>query len=340
MSGAGTATGNQDAVGAINPRTPEPELLAASEIMGTEASPSRMLVACIAYGVAGPLLILLNQHILVHLQFPYPVTLCGLGMIFSAAAAWLYIHVWGVRMVSSHVTVRFYLTHIAPIGLLQALAMALGNWAYLRLTVSFVEMLKAFTPVITLMITFAFGVAHPTARIWIAVIGISLGTCVAVYGEHNFDLVGVLIFMLSALSEAARLVLSQFLLRNMQFGVIEGLYFMAPAGALGMILVALVVEVPNMVDSGAVWLFWEQPYMFVAGSTLGLGINLLSNLIIQASSAVMLKVIGTARTAGLVLFCAFFLGEAVTRMQFLGYSLSLVSFLYYNYLQFSQASNR
>jgi len=45
----------------------------------------------------------------------------------------------------------------------------------------------------------------------------------------------------------------------------------------------------------------------------------------------MLKLLGTARNAGLVLFSAVFLGEEITPLQGFGYALSLAIFGLYNY---------
>ena len=45
----------------------------------------------------------------------------------------------------------------------------------------------------------------------------------------------------------------------------------------------------------------------------------------------MLKLMGTARNAGLVLFSAIFLGETITTTQTVGYAICLFFFGLYNY---------
>jgi hypothetical protein len=145
--------------------------------------------------------------------------------------------------------------------------------------------------------------------------------------------------MLSSLSEAARLVISQYLLCDMRFSVVEGLFYLAPAGFVGISVVSLVVEVPNM-DIGQVLVTLKGHFGYLLlASAAGLVINALSFAIIQLTSAVMLKGIGTARTAGFVLFCATVLGEPVSVVQFVGYGLSLLCFAYYNYLIATGAAN-
>ena len=61
------------------------------------------------------------------------------------------------------------------------------------------------------------------------------------------------------------------------------------------------------------------------------GVQFLTFLVIQLTSSVTLKVLGTARNAGLVVFSFLFLGEIVSWLQGIGYSISLLAFGAYNY---------
>ena len=49
------------------------------------------------------------------------------------------------------------------------------------------------------------------------------------------------------------------------------------------------------------------------------------------------QVLGTARNAGLILFCWMFLGEVITATEGLGYLTALSAFSYYSYLQVNAA---
>eukprot|EP00729_Bicosta_minor_P000587 gene587-30146_t len=109
---------------------------------------------------------------------------------------------------------RWWLLSILPIGGCQALAMGFGTVAYLSLTVAFIQMLKAFTPVITLLVLYYFGVEKPRKMLIMSIVGISLGTFLAVAEETKFDLFGFTIHEISAVAEAMRLVLTQKLLES------------------------------------------------------------------------------------------------------------------------------
>lgn len=62
-------------------------------------------------------------------------------------------------------TLGFYLTHAVPVGFCQALTLGLGNSAYVYLTVSFIQMLKAFTPVMVLFVGGLFLKEVPETRV-------------------------------------------------------------------------------------------------------------------------------------------------------------------------------
>jgi len=126
-------------------------------------------------------------------------------------------------------------------------------------------------------------------------------------------------------------VLTQKLLTNLKFPAMEGLYYMAPICAGWMFGLAAVLEVPRALEKNAFSLVAPNAAAFATAVVLGFAVNIASFLVIQRTSSVMLKLLGTARNAGLVLFSAVFLGEEITPLQGFGYALSLAFFGLYNY---------
>ena len=95
---------------------------------------------------------------------------------------------------------------------------------------------------------------------------------------------------LAELTEAVRLVMTQFLLQNMKFGVVEGLYVLAPASAFWLFLASAWYEFRDMSNKGAFLVVAANPLTFLAASTMGLGVNFLSYYVIQATSSLTMKV--------------------------------------------------
>ena len=60
-------------------------------------------------------------------------------------------------------------------------------------------------------------------------------------------------------------------------------------------------------------------------------VNILSMVIIKHISSVMLKLIVITRNAVLVLYSVIFIGDDISELQLLGYSISIVSFVVYSY---------
>lgn len=115
------------------------------------------------------------------------------------------------------VDMKFYMTRIMPVGFLMALTLLCGNVSYLYLTVAFIQMLKAFTPIITMVTLFLFRMETPTKNLIASVVFIAFGTLLASLGEGSFSVIGVVIMMSSEVFESVRLVMTQVLLVGLKF---------------------------------------------------------------------------------------------------------------------------
>lgn len=113
---------------------------------------------------------------------------------------------------------------------------AAGNMAYLHLTVAFVQMLKAFCPVITMLLLFIARLERATTKLVLSVSIISLGVAMASYGEMNLSLFGLAAMLTSVVSESVRLVLTQHLLVGLNFHPLEGLVYIGSACTLWLMI--------------------------------------------------------------------------------------------------------
>ena len=173
----------------------------------------------------------------------------------------------------------------------------------------------------------------PSRRVTFSVVAICAGTSIASAGEANFNLTGLLIMAAAETCEATRLVLTQKLLTNLKFPAMEGLYYMAPICAFWMFGLAAILEMPRAISEGAFALVPEHPRLFASAFFCGFAVNVASFLVIKRTNSVMLKLMGTARNAGLAFFSAAFLGDEMTGLQLFGYAVCLFFFGAYNYFK-------
>lgn len=146
-------------------------------------------------------------------NWPYPISLTMIHMSFCSALAFFAVRVFGVVEPVS-MTRDIYLTSVVPIGALYSLSLWLSNSAYIYLSVSFIQMLKALMPVAVYSIGICFKKESYKGDTMANMISISIGVAIAAYGEAKFDSWGVLLQLGAVAFEATRLVMIQILLTS------------------------------------------------------------------------------------------------------------------------------
>ena len=141
-------------------------------------------------------------------------------------------------------TGKTYTRAIAPIGFFFSLSLICGNKAYLYLSVAFIQMLKATTPVFVLFATWALSLEAPNYKILANVSVIVLGVMIASWGEIAFNMTGFVYQILGIGFEATRLVMVQRLLSAKEYKMdpLVSLYYFAPVCAVMNFLIFLGVE--------------------------------------------------------------------------------------------------
>jgi len=301
------------------------------------ASPGRSTLitvfVCLVFTVVGPMLILANKYLMTRCKFPYPIILTCSGQISSAIICFFLVRVCRVVPLTS-MSWPCWRDNVMVVGLTASLAMAMGNSTYLYLTVAFIEILKGFTPVVTIMVQALFGQGFPRPLAGMAVLMISVGTSISSFGEIDLHPLGVTLMLGSIYSEAVRLMLTQRLLQDMRLHVLETLYYLAPATLLWLLPLAYAVDVRRMNVAEVTAELSRTWHLFALATMLAFLVNTSSYLVIKRTNVVMLKLLAIARNALVVLSGILFFGDRVTLLQLLGYSITLVFFVLYNLVQF------
>ncbi|KAL1504224.1 hypothetical protein AB1Y20_010633 [Prymnesium parvum] len=285
------------------------------------------LLYSLLYFLASPSAILINKILMKDMGFHYPVMVSALGQATTAICAVFSVHVlkWTKLNHGTQVPCSTFVT----LGAASALAMVLGQFPYLYLTVAFIQMLKAFSPAYMVILLSCLGVEYPSTRIKVIVLGLCLSAAVASAGEVNFNLVGILFMVGASISDALRLVLSQWLLKNLKLEAVESLYYTSPICVLWL-GAALLFEVPTAYREGKLGLALVHPGMFLGSCLAGFLVNIAGSLLTKRTSAMTLKTMTMARNAALVLFSALCMGETITALEATGYSLLLLFFVSYS----------
>lgn len=289
------------------------------------------LVLCTVYMFMGPGLILLNKYIMSNLNFKYPMFLSGLGVLVSGLVAQALVRMGYVTLQRKEAVegVLWY-KRVLPVGLAHASTLAFGNTVYLHLNVGFIQMLKSFTPVVMMIVSYFANVDIPTRPVIFSVIVIALGTAMTCSFTADLNVLGILIMFSAETAEAIRLILTQYFLQNLKFGVVEGQYVLAPASAFWLFLASFLYEFEDMKNAGAFSIILQYPLYFLVASSMGLAVNFLSYLVIQSTSSLTMKVLGTLRNILTIFLGVFFFNETIKLNEWIGYLVALLGFVAYN----------
>lgn len=191
-------------------------------------------------------MILFNKWILATLEFPYPIFLTTWHLLFATIATQILART--TKMLDGRKTVkmtgRVYLRAIVPIGAFFSLSLICGNLAYLTLSVAFIQMLKATTPVAVLLAGWFLQVDKFDIRKLFNVSFIVIGVILATAGEITFVMTGFVFQVSGIVFEAIRLVMVQRLLSSSEFKMdpLVSLYYFAPVCAVLNFIVFMFVE--------------------------------------------------------------------------------------------------
>jgi len=287
--------------------------------------------ACAALWIAlSAAVILYNKWILAVHGFAFPISLTAGHMAASTLVAAALVKSGAVA--SPTIPRATYWRAVAPIGALFAGTLWLGNAAYLHLSVSFIQMLKALMPVAVYGVGCAAGLQAPSRGVAANMGAITAGVALASAGELAFSSTGVALQLASVCTEACRLTLVQLLLqrRGLHLNPVTTLYHVAPASLAALAGPWAALEAgPLMagIKAGTVPL---NPAILLSNAAAAVALNLAVFLLIGRTSALTMNVAGVLKDWLLIGLSATLFGAPVSALNLGGYSVAFFGVLWYN----------
>ncbi|KAK4397047.1 putative sugar phosphate/phosphate translocator [Sesamum angolense] len=250
-------------------------------------------------------------------------------MAFCSSLAYILVRIFKVV---DPVTMSWdlYLKSVVPIGLLYSLSLWLSNSAYIYLSVSFIQMLKALMPVAVYTIGVLFKKEVFKSETMANMISISIGVGIAAYGEAKFDSWGVILQLGAVAFEATRLVMIQILLtsKGITLNPITSLYYVAPCCLVFLFFPWVFVEYPVLRESSSYHLDYV---IFGTNSFCAFALNLAVFLLVGKTSALTMNVAGVVKDWLLIAFSWSVIMDTVTPINLFGYALAFLGVAYYNH---------
>ncbi|KAJ7948872.1 Sugar phosphate transporter domain containing protein [Quillaja saponaria] len=258
------------------------------------------------------------------INFPYPLGLTLLHMVFSSVLCFLLTKVLKVMKVEEGMTMDIYATSVVPIGAMFAMTLWLGNTAYLYISVAFAQMLKAIMPVAVFGLGVAAGLEVMSCRMLLIMSMISFGVLVASYGEININWIGVVYQMGGVVGEALRLIFMEIFVKRkgLKLNPISVMYYVSPCSALCLFIPWIFLEKSKM-EAGS-WNF--PPVVLVLNCLCTFALNLSVFLVITHTSALTIRVAGVVKDWVVVLLSALLFADTkLTIINLFGYGIATSS---------------
>lgn len=211
-----------------------------------------------------------------------------------------------------------------PVAIFHVASMIAGNGAYLYLSVSFIQMIKAFTSVNVYLVGCLMGTqtwSWPVAK---TILVCTFGLVIASLGEVRFDPFGCLIQCISIVLEGFRINLLEILLKSKgyQFNPLSSLSIFAP------IMLILLVPCVAIFDYGSIsksMIDGVGKFTFLVNGLIAFGLNLSVYLVIQRASGLVFALGGILKDVLIILGSTALFMTPITPMQVFGYAVALVA---------------
>ncbi|KAH7854120.1 hypothetical protein Vadar_010331 [Vaccinium darrowii] len=275
--------------------------------------------------------IVFNKYILDRKMYnwPFPISLTMIHMAFCSSIAYLLVSVFKVVEPVS-MSRDLYLRSVVPIGALYSLSLWFSNSAYIYLSVSFIQMLKALMPVAVYSIGVMLKKDNFKSDTMANMVSISIGVAIAAYGEAKFDTWGVVLQLGAVAFEATRLVMIQILLtsKGITLNPITSLYYVAPCCLVFLFVPWVFVEYPLLKETSS---FHLDYWIFGTNSLCAFALNLAVFLLVGKTSALTMNVAGVVKDWLLIAFSWSVIKDTVTPVNLLGYGVAFLGVAYYNH---------
>ncbi|CAD6572192.1 MAG: hypothetical protein TREMPRED_000471 [Tremellales sp. Tagirdzhanova-0007] len=260
--------------------------------------------------------ILYNKYLYSDLKFPFPIFITAYHLGGAAV---------GTRVLRAttnlmdgldkiNMTSEMYLKSILPIGVLFSGSLILSNTAYLTLSVSFIQMLKASTPVAILLISAACRIQAMNQRLASIVVLISVGCALAAYGELQFETFGFICQTSAVLFESSRLVMIQILLQGFKMDPLCSLHYYAPVCAI--INACFIPFTEGLAPFRE--LLRIGPLIMLSNAAVAFALNVAAVFLIGTAGGLVLTLAGVFKDILLITSSYLFFGSAITPIQILG----------------------
>lgn len=173
-------------------------------------------------------------------------------------------------------------------------------------------MVKAFTPVPLLLLSFVAGLEKPSLIVFCIVVVVSAGVTMSSVGELKFSTAGFLIQLTAVFADCFRMILMNVMLKDLNLDSLSLLYYTAPPSAVMLVIGFFVFEAPTF-DSSILTFSFGVTLFF--NGLLAFSLNIAAIYLVGSTSAVVMAISGPLKDILIVLISVAVFHSPITALQ-------------------------
>jgi len=223
----------------------------------------------------------------------------------------------------------------------QALAFALNeslfnlSLTYTSLTMSMV--VRATIPLLVIVMVAILQRRVRSAAVWIAVLGSVLGMAMTLYKNPQFHLVGVLLAAGSAFTAALFIVLSEYIMMDVDLDALNMLFYAALPTSVFILPFFIALEFVSVVSYVQSY-FWMNIFILCAMGILAFLFSLSQYQVVRLTNGVYASVVENIRVVLVVILSAIIFYDSETRLSLLNQIGVVITLLCFGYITFLDSS--
>lgn len=282
------------------------------------------ICACICYWIGlSTTIIFTNKKIVNDLKFPV-MTLILLHQLMSLVLSRVYCAYLSVPI--PRITCYENVKSFFAVAMLFCVNMYFSNASYIFLSVALIQMIKAITPVLVLILSSCMGLETFRCRMLTIVLVITCGVVTSSMNDARFGTVrstiGIILQSIAVLSESARLSISKLILDTHKQSPIATLNVMCRNAVPILVVGWCFTDGAGMLYGSPLQVSGVEPTFLMANCCLAFFLNGASMLLIRMTSALTLNVCGILKDFLIIGLSVGVEGEHVTAYQYIGFTIS------------------
>ncbi|RKF53104.1 putative transporter C22E12.01 [Golovinomyces cichoracearum] len=240
----------------------------------------------------------------------------------------------------SIMTLKFYLTHIAPCGIAMGLDIGLGNMSLKFISLTFYTMCKSSSLAFILFFAFLFRLEPPSIRLVLIIAVMTLGVLMMVAGEAKFSPIGFILVITAAFFSGFRWGLTQILLlRNPETSnPFSSIFFLAPVMFLGLFILAIPIEEISSLIAGLRILTETYgpitgPLLLLFPGTIAFCMTASEFALLKRTSVVTLSIAGIFKEIVTITSAGLVLKDKLTPINICGLVVTMIAIISYNLIK-------